>query len=317
MNQVIKEQLKLYRSLMTKKERARSRKRKPKRVKYPLAIERKYARMLRDLGDEVIEHAIKELSPFLMMYLKVDSVTDDLDTVMERVNDYMLYLYGEAYLSSGKLGEILTEISNELFGKNSIFLQEELKVMAGVPLHVPNEWWSTVQDLWARENYTLIKTLHQNYIGDLNRLIIESLQQGLDFETLVEKIEKLNSSVKGYKARRIARDQIGKLQTYISKEQHTAIGANEYIWITMFDERVRGNPSGIYPQYVPSHYMMEGLVMSWLDDSIYSIDGITWQKKEPDMVQVHVGMEIMCRCTSASIFANALIDIDRELGDNI
>lgn len=56
----------------------------------------------------------------------------------------------------------------------------------------------------------------------------------------------------------IARDQIAKFNAALNRIRQQQAGVTEYVWWTMQDERVRGNPSGRYPSARPSHWGRHG-----------------------------------------------------------
>jgi hypothetical protein len=98
------------------------------------------------------------------------------------------------------------------------------------------------------------------------------------------------------RARLIARDQTKKLTSLINQTRQQKIGVTKYIWKTVKDERVVGNPSGRYPKPTPQHgdhYIMEGLMCLWDDASVYSDDnGQTWKNRVAGMPRSHPGYEI-------------------------
>lgn len=98
------------------------------------------------------------------------------------------------------------------------------------------------------------------------------------------------------RARLIARDQTKKLTSLINQTRQQKIGVTKYIWKTVRDERVVGNPSGRYPKPTPQHgdhYIMEGLMCLWSDATVYSDDkGKTWKKRVAGMPKTHPGFEI-------------------------
>lgn len=58
-------------------------------------------------------------------------------------------------------------------------------------------------------------------------------------------------------------DQVHSLDTQLTQKRQQSLGFNEYIWETRRDERVRGNPNGLYPKAKPSHYARQGVVFNW------------------------------------------------------
>lgn len=67
------------------------------------------------------------------------------------------------------------------------------------------------------------------------------------------------------RAELIARDQAAKFNGNLNRIQHQRIGVTKYVWWTMQDERVRGNPDGKYPRARPSHWDRHGKTFRYAD----------------------------------------------------
>jgi len=168
------------------------------------------------------------------------------------------------------------------------------------------DWWPQLQQLWAAANYKLIKSLTHDYIDKVNRLTSQAVQNGWTYKSLMTEILATGAQITQSRARLIARDQIGKLNSSISRAQQTEVGANTYDWETSMDERVR-----------PTHRTMQGLTCSWDDASIVSHDhGRTWVKKSGNMEPNQAGMAIQCRCVAIANLNNLISDVDREIDGN-
>lgn len=76
--------------------------------------------------------------------------------------------------------------------------------------------------------------------------------------TLVNKFDKV-----GEQAERTGKDAINSLDVQLSENRQKSLGANEYIWETRKDERVRGNPNGLYPKAKPSHWARQDQIFNW------------------------------------------------------
>ncbi|WP_406853502.1 phage minor head protein [Alsobacter sp. KACC 23698] len=82
------------------------------------------------------------------------------------------------------------------------------------------------------------------------------------------------------RAKLIARDQAAKFNGNLNRIRQQEAGVTEYIWWTVHDERVRGNPEGRYPGAKPSHWARHGKTFRWDEPPS---DG-------------HPGQPINCRC---------------------
>lgn len=306
--------IKLYRSVMTEKERRITRNRKPRPFTYPIGIERYYTKKIVEITSMFINKTMPYIKQFLSTHIRLDSIDNDLDMTITAIIDELILIYGVNAMSSGNLGTVLTEIAESVLGKNSSFFQKQIKIVTGTPLSISTPWWPETKALWERENYELIKGLGEEYIKKINHIIIKGVQEGTTMEGISMEISKVSEQLTGYRSRLIARDQIGKLNSLISKSQMTSIGIETYYWITAMDERVRGDPAGIYKRAVPSHYDMSDLLMSWDNPTVYSDDlGKTWKKKTDRMEPLHAGMAILCRCVSAPSWNDYLQALDEGL----
>jgi len=88
------------------------------------------------------------------------------------------------------------------------------------------------------------------------------------------------------RAKIISRDQISKANAELTQYRQTDLGVEKYKWRTAKDERVRGNPSGRFPNAVPSHYAREGKIFSWSEAPSGG----------------HPGMAVLCRCFADPVF---------------
>jgi SPP1 gp7 family putative phage head morphogenesis protein len=99
------------------------------------------------------------------------------------------------------------------------------------------------------------------------------------------------------RAELIARDQTLKLYGQIQEERQTQAGIEEYVWSTSLDERVRGNPSGIYPKSHGNHWKLEGKTFRWDDPPV--VDPTTGRKEHP-------GGDFQCRCAAIPVLSDDL-----------
>jgi hypothetical protein len=112
----------------------------------------------------------------------------------------------------------------------------------------------------------------------------------------------------------VARDIVGTFNSKTVQMLSTIMGLSYYKWQTMSDEKVRGNPDGLYPKAVPSHYIMDGLLCKWDNASTISKDeGKTWEQKTATMEPEHPGIAYNCRCIPVPFVKSMLAQVDRTL----
>lgn len=312
-------QLRFYRQAMSPAQRRRTRRRKPKGIQYPRGLEKQYAKFISNTVRDFSFVVLKKLQPYVLKYVRNDDASTELESILTELEQELEVYFGGTYIATNNIGQIIQSFAEKIFGKHSAFFQEEVSVLTGgqsIPMDY--SWWSEAETFWRQENFRLIKSLNQEYINRLNDLVIQSVQGNMPYETLLSELEKLTDNLSGYRARRLARDQIGKLNGAISKYQQTSIGMETYYWHTMGDEKVRGNPSGIYARAIPQHHYIDGMLCSWNNPAVYSDDlGVTWKDKPTTWVQTHPGFSIMCRCLAYGSWNYSLSDLDAEIEEGV
>lgn len=148
---------------------------------------------------------------------------------------------------------------------------------------------------WADENFELIRSLSDTYIGRVNQIVSKAVREGTLYRDVIAEIRKLETNLTHARAKLIARDQIGKLNGDLARARQMDAGVEQYIWQTAGDERVRGNPLGTNPTAIPSHWVMDGLTCRWDDPSVYMVAG-AWVPRQGKMSRTHPSREIQCRC---------------------
>lgn len=181
--------------------------------------------------------------------------------------------------------------------------QKFFKDILGVEFFVPEPWEAEVISAWSETNFGLIKSLSNEYIKGVNTIVSEGLQFGKTSNAIMGEIRKLNKDITGYRARLIARDQVGKLNGALTKRRMADAGIDMYIWMTANDERVRAK-----------HKTLNNKLMRWDDDTVYSDDkGKTWKKRTAKMYRGIPGQDIQCRCTSSPFFDDMIAEVDEEI----
>lgn len=134
---------------------------------------------------------------------------------------------------------------------------------------------------FTAENVKLIKSIPDRYFEQVGALVTVAEHEGTRAGDLAGQIEE-RFGVASSSAKLVARDQINKFNGEVTRTRQAEAGITSYTWRTSRDERVRGDPTGKYPN-VPdrkSHYLLEGKVFQWDD---------------PPPVG-HPGEDIQCRC---------------------
>jgi SPP1 gp7 family putative phage head morphogenesis protein len=136
------------------------------------------------------------------------------------------------------------------------------------------------------ENVTLIKSLGNRSIDELEKLITRAYVDGTRAEDLAAQISERWGIAERH-ARLIARDQIGKLNGQVTAARHAELGITRYEWLSMRDGRVR-----------PRHKTRHG--------KVYSYAG-------KDAAPSNPGQDVACRCVGKPLLQDIEDEFDRML----
>jgi SPP1 gp7 family putative phage head morphogenesis protein len=171
----------------------------------------------------------------------------------------------------------------EKFGKRtSDFNREQLDRQArsaiGVSIGLIEKPTRDLLPLFASQNVELIKTIHSRYFDRIAKEVREAFETGTHPTTLAERFVELDDIAES-DAKRIARDQIGKLNGQFNEQRQQAMGVTSYVWRTARDNRVR--------------------------DEHRNRDGRTYEWSSPP-AEGHPGEPIQCRCFAEPVFDDIL-----------
>ncbi len=318
MNPTFKLMLKHKRKAMGKHNRVKTLKNRPMKLLYPWSLEQRYARVIGEMLKPFIQEVIQTYREQGEKMIRGDSLHtdaipgDQAKITYKQLKARLMEKYPELYTPEAKAR--LEGIGGSIKAFTDKEFQKQIKQYLGMEFDLSAPWWPSTLEAWGERNYELIRSLASQYIGSVNDLAEKAITSGTGYYDLMKDIEALGQKLPEGRARLIARDQIGKLNGRITKATQQDLGIDSYVWMTAMDERVRGNPGGKYPNAIPSHYVMEGMVCDWEDASVYSEDGgVTWKDRTGEMPEEHPGEPIQCRCTSAPNWKNMLKELDAEL----
>lgn len=259
--------------------RVKLRRLKARTWKYPLALERQYT---------------SSISSFLQKRWKAYSAI--AVPMMVPREDALEDLEPEPGTNGPAIGGIVN-IARTVDKFNKKELQAFKAIAIGEAFAEDEPWVKNVIDSWSREQVTLITKASQDMLDTVARRIREGVKAGKSARQVTAMINADLPGISYRRARIIARDQTAKLNSALTQGRMADAGIETYIWSTSEDERVRGNPTGLYPKALPSHYVMNGKVCRWDDPTVWLENG-EWVKRAPDAPYFHPGMAIMCRCVA-------------------
>lgn len=146
-----------------------------------------------------------------------------------------------------------------------------------------------VVDLMRMQAVPLISSISDVYYDKVLEATMRSYQQLPlpENRSLVQEIQEL-TKITFERAKLIAVDQTNKMHGMVTQARQTALGIEEYVWRTSKDQRVVGNPNGLYPNPTKlhgNHWIRNGKIYRW--------------DEPPD--DGHPGWAIRCRCAASPV----------------
>lgn len=152
-------------------------------------------------------------------------------------------------------------------------------------------------DAFRAENVDLIQSIPDEMLEQVGDVLEKAWTSGERVETLSDLLQK-RFDVSESKGDLIARDQTLKLNGQLASSRAQDAGITRYVWTTSNDERVRGNPSGKYPnptktgRIISDHFHLDGKTFTYGQPPI--TNEATGARNEP-------GQDFSCRCVAAAI----------------
>lgn len=284
--------------------------------RYPNSIEKDYRKDLNRMIDqwffEVENIIIPQYDSWLLEYngsINRDDWSDDIDSSIieleERFDTHTKKIID-------KLPEIALGIS--LFNKKQ--WDKIMKSGLGMIISKPEPWIISVEKNFTSTNISLIKKMQSDTLDGTRKIINDGIKNNRDSSFVkrqlmsTSKLDSLDTksgesnvslkrSMKNTRARVIARDQTGKLNGTLTENRQKSIGVSGYTWRNSQDERVRGNPSGKYPDAPNDHWSREGKKFLW----DYSTGDIPEGYEESPPPDGNPGEAINCRCFAEPDFS--------------
>jgi SPP1 gp7 family putative phage head morphogenesis protein len=246
---------------------AQRRPRAATRVLPPTGLVIAYTRVLRDLSDSM-DHAILEVLGDKGL-LRADAVeahvVADLETALQRI-------WGRRNLV-GALDHIAVSVADR---SGREFRQQVAKAL-GVRI-IGDPQFDEMFQRFRRENLALIKSLADDKVDRVKKVLDET-PGGDRVEVIRKNIMEVTGATRS-RASLIARDQVLKLNSDVTRERHEAAGITEYVWSTSRDERVRR-----------FHKDLDGKRFKYAEPPVISKDG---RRENP-------GGDYQCRCTAIPV----------------
>ena len=187
-----------------------------------------------------------------------------------------------------KIGSLAKRLSTEDW-------KREVSKTLGINIlddYFSGEFYRERLKLWTDENASLISTLPEEVLGEMQDIVEDGFLNGRSNRDIVKEIQE-RFNVSRNKARFYAVDQLAKLNASITQQQQTDCGVEEYIWSSSKYQRVRER-----------HAQLDGTKHRW--DTPPIVDEKTGRRAHP-------GEDYRCRCVALPVFNLETLDIPAEI----
>lgn len=269
------------------------------RGQHPRAIERKYRqelqrrmRLTARVTEEGIDEILRAYGDEIDALARGDSEAGIVRAITREIIGIRLAVQG--LWTDREITDFATEIAGQVDMFETRQTARQWSSVMGVdPLFGDRLTQSLIRE-FSMQNLRLIKDIPDQFLSQVQDGLVDAVRRGQRAETFQGVIQE-RLGVAESRAKLIARDQIGSIASGITETRQRELGVTRYRWSTSQDERVVGNPSGLYPEATNpemhgNHWEREGQIFEWSDPPE---DG-------------HPGRAIQCRCTADPVVDDLL-----------
>lgn len=286
--------------------------------KYPHAIEKSYSSWIDEQFRNQIVRPVNNTVLSKYDIWKIEYRKDSSEIHMDAISDIIQALTAAVKNAFSALSRV-TGIGNSIDNYNHTRWNGFVKEATGVNMEIYTPAASKYVQEWIDLNTAYLSDLPKEYIQKINQIVSAGIENGISKTVIAAQINEAGKKFRGVfsgdqkRAERIARDQVGKLNSTLSRARMRQSKVDVYKWSTSIDERVRGNPSGLYPKSRYSHYLMEGKFKQVDNASKISDNGIDWRNVRGREEPRHAGQAINCRCTMIPSFIKIKQVVDEDI----
>jgi len=254
-------------------------------------IENKYKSIINKLANSLKKDIREQVMPLLNRdkALIKDSLSDELETTLSMLKLKYSNITKSYFNDITNIVNSLNKIQKSKFINN-------VNSAIGVDLEqiLKNENLEDFVSMQINKNVSLVKSIPDDFFKQIEAEIYQGVSNGATYSSIAKKINGIKniSSVFGKLSNRtkfIARNEVENINAALVKKRSEKVGLKEFIWQTARDERVRGNPAGLYPNAKCSHYKLDGEVFAW--DKGAKCGGKV----------IYPGSDFNCRCVAINI----------------
>lgn len=276
---------------------------------YPHSAEREMRRVT-NMYMKLLNQTIKDHLPAIMEMYKEERYgsvrQDDIRDLIDKVKQEIMLAAAELEQRLEKYGlyDLVAKIGKTVQASSLREWKKCVKNTLGIDLmddYYKGDFYEQILRRWIDENVLKIKSIPQNTLLEMQQIILNGFSNGETIRDITKEIQN-EYNVTRSKARSLARDQIGTLNSQITKLQQQDAGCNRYRWSTSGDSRVRD-----------SHKSLDGQIFSW--DEPPEMWYMTKKGIKKTGRRCHPGEDYACRCCAIPVFDIDTIDVPLKTSD--
>lgn len=240
----------------------------PSPIRYPSTVAKEYLkhvlRMVEPARELIEKHVIERLPALVRSaglagddVSRADDYHDEIGATFDWIRtDYLRRVPDDQVRQTARAAGM------DVSAHNRKEVSGQFRSVLGLDVLASEPWLSAMVGGFVKENVSLIKSIPSRYFDEVENIVERGVRSGRRAEDIAPEIRK-RFGVSESRAALIARDQVGKFNGQLTRQRHQDLGLKRYRWRNSRDERVRGNPGGLYPDAKYSHHEREGKVYAY------------------------------------------------------
>ncbi len=267
---------------------------------YPESVERQYQR-LTDSYMKLLQDTLKDHLPKLLAVATEEEVSqyrkDGISDLIDKVSAIFSSIWNIVEQNM-KLFGLWEKVEKMAKATHKLSIKEwkrEVHTTLGIDIledYYTGDFYKENLEQWVGKNVDLISTLPNQSLDRMKEIVLEGYKSGKPHKEVVKEMQGAYQLDKKH-ARFIARDQLAKLNSDITRHQQKDAGVEKYRWLDSGDSRVR-----------EGHRRLNGKIFHWDDPPVVDDKGR----------RCHPGEDYQCRCVAIPVFEIASIDLPIQAG---
>lgn len=202
------------------------------RAVWPAGVDLTYRAYLLRLVEQLRARVERDLFPAMRALVdrsaRVDALSEDFAAVK-------VSLLEGAY-GSKELGAAVETIGRRTSEWQKAQFQRQLRAAVGVEVPLADPQLGPRISAFTEENVGLIRSIAEDTLGQVQRVVLRGISDGQRWEQLAETIER-RFGVAESRAALIARDQVGRFYSSLNAARQQSVGITHFFWRAAADER--------------------------------------------------------------------------------